>query len=439
MVVFYSPPKKSLSNKPIELTIDGLDAFGQGIAHYQGKTVFVKNALPSERVKVKLIEDKKQYAKANVIQFYSQSPQRTPAKCSHYQVCGGCEMQHIPNDLQHLSKAEALANLLKKETNFSLVATDINIISASTYHYRRRARLAIMWQNNQLLMGFRQLESNQIVDIKMCPVLVTELEQLLLPLKSCLRALKDKKSLGHVELIHSESGSLLILRHTKLLDEIDTATLVNFAKQYDLSLYLYGESLVHYYGKQIHYYQIDQLKLEFSPQDFIQVNGKINNQMITQAINWLDLQTTDQVLDLFCGMGNFSLPIAQHCHKVIGVEGVPALVEKAKHNVIVNQQNIVAKVDFWINNLDEVKQKPTWFTKDINKILLDPARAGAYKVMDNIIAHQPSHVVYISCNPATLVRDSKKLLAAGYQIAKASILDMFPQTKHIESMLLFTK
>ncbi len=439
MVLFYSPPKKTVSSKTIDVTIHALDAFGQGIADYHGKTVFVKNALPQEQVKAKLTEDKKQFAKASVIQYQRKSPQRITPQCSHYQRCGGCEMQHIPEQLQHDVKAQALANLLKKEADYTLETTNINVIAATPYHYRRRARLAVMWQKNQLWMGFRQVESNQIVDIKMCPVLVPELEHLLIPLKNCLTHLKDKKALGHIELLHTESGSMIILRHIKPFSDQDITTLVTFAKQHALSLYLLGESLVHYSGPQMHYYDIDGLTLTFSPLDFIQVNSEINRQMIAQALNWLDLQPTDQVLDLFCGMGNFSLPLAKRCQKVIGVEGVPALVEKAKHNAILNQQSLLAEVDFFVSNLDEVTNQPSWFTADINKILLDPARAGAYQIMDKIIAHQPSHIVYISCNPATLVRDSKKLIEAGYQIMKASILDMFPQTKHIESMLLFIK
>lgn len=439
MVLFYSPPKKTVSPRTIELTIDSLDAFGQGIAHYQGKTVFVKNALPSERVKIKLTEDRKNYAKAKVTQYCNTSPVRTTALCLHYQVCGGCEMQHMSAQMQHHLKAEALVNLLKKEANYELTVTDIQVIEDKPYHYRRRARLALMWQNNQLAMGFRQLESSQIVDITVCPVLVPELEQLIVPLRSCLNRLKDKKALGHVELIHTESGIIVILRHIKPLIEKDKQILVTFAEQHEISLYLLGETLTHCSGSQHHYYIINDLTLEFSPQDFIQVNTQINRKMIYQAINWLDLQPTDHVLDLFCGMGNFSLPIAQHCHHVIGVEGVQTLVEKAKYNARINQQHLLAEVDFFVSNLDEVAKKPIWFTNKINKILLDPARAGAYHVMDSIIAHQPSHIVYISCNPATLVRDSKKLKQAGYKIVKASILDMFPQTKHIESMLLFKK
>lgn len=440
MVLFYSPPKKALASlKTIKLTVDSLDAFGQGIAHYHGKTIFIRNALPNEQVDVRLTDDKKQYAKGNVLKYNTLSPQRLEPVCQHYSACGGCEMQHMSIPMQHQVKVDAFTSLFKKETGYLLNAADVKVISATPYHYRRRARLAIMQEKNQFVVGFRQLESKQIVDINMCPVLVESLEQLLLPLKACLNQVRDKKSLGHIELIHTDSGTLIVLRHMRPLAMEDARRLIDFAQQYHLSLYLHGDQLVHLAGSQSHYYIINQLKLTFSPLDFIQVNSSVNVQMIAQAIDWLSLQPQDCVLDLFCGMGNFTLPIATICSQVIGVEGVTTLVNKARENTELNQSHLAGHSKFFISNLDDIEDNATWFSGDINKVLLDPARPGAHNVMAQIVQHSPSHVVYISCNPATLVRDSKILLQAGYQIAKVSILDMFPQTKHIESMLLFIK
>jgi len=209
--------------------------------------------------------------------------------------------------------------------------------------------------------------------------------------------------------------------------------------QQKISLYLHGDELVHLAGSKVHYYCINQLKLVFSPLDFIQVNETVNLKMIEQAINWLELTPQDHVLDLFCGMGNFTLPIATISHNVVGVEGVDALVNKAKQNITLNRQHLAGDSEFFVSNLDNIADQPVWFAASVNKVLLDPARQGAHKVIAQIVKHSPTHVVYISCNPATLVRDSKILLQAGYRIAKISILDMFPQTKHIESMLLFIK
>ncbi|RKS85955.1 23S rRNA (uracil1939-C5)-methyltransferase [Orbus hercynius] len=439
MVVFYSPVKKSApQQKAITLHIDTIDAFGQGVAHYHGKTIFVKNALPSEEVDVRLTEDKKQYAKAKVLKYRTKSEQRVEHICPHYHVCGGCEMQHMPSSMQHTVKAQALSDHLKKETGYAIAVNDINIIAAKPYHYRRRARLAIMCDKNHLVIGFRQLESNHIVDINACPVLVTALADLIQPLKTCLYGIKDKKALGHIELIDVDSGTICVLRHIRPLSEQDRLRLHKFALHHKISLYLYGDELMHFAGLSEHYYCVNQLKLTFSPLDFIQVNRDINLKMIEQAIDWLDVRADDRILDLFCGMGNFSLPLATLCQQVIGVEGVNALVEKAQYNVTSNRQQLTAQVEFFVSNLEETENNMTWFVPGINKVLLDPARAGAYQVIDKLIAHAPSHIVYISCNPATLIRDSLKLLQAGYRITNASILDMFPQTKHIESMLLFT-
>lgn len=441
MVVFYSSPKKN-SARParLKLQISAIDAFGQGIARHNGKTIFVKNALPNEEVDVQLTDDKKQYAKAKVTKYHSLSTQRVEPRCPHYQVCGGCEMQHMPIDMQHEVKKQALSNLFSKEADCTITTDDIQVIASQAYHYRRRARLAILFDKNRLVIGFRQLESNQIVDIQTCPVLVEQLANLLMPLKACLNEIKDQKALGHLELIDVDSGSIVVLRHTRPLAEADIVRLTTFAQQQHVALYLHGKEFVHLAGQTEHYYCINQLKLTFSPLNFIQVNGAMNLKMVEQALDWLNLQPDDGVLDLFCGMGNFSLPLATRCQQVIGVEGVDELVNKAQKNMVLNNDNVIAKSQFFVSNLEDSSQHNTlWYTNTINKVLLDPARAGALQIMDKIIEHSPSHVVYISCNPATLVRDSKKLLDAGYVISKAAILDMFPQTKHIESMLLFRK
>lgn len=446
MVNFYSPPKAKRITEKLTVTIDDLDAFGQGVAHHQGKTVFVKSALPGEKVDILLTESKKNYAKAKTTKYHNQSPERVNPVCHHYQVCGGCDMQHISSRLQHQAKANALINLLQKEGGLSpsdLSALQTEIIADKPYGYRRRARLAINWVKNGLMIGFRQSESSQIIDIQQCPILTHELESLLIPLQNCLRQLKNKKGLGHVELISVESGVIVLLRHVTPLNDEDKDRLTRFAEQNQVSFYLQGEHCVALTDNNEHYYEIEQLQLTFSPLDFIQVNRNINQKMVAKALDWLALTPTDRVLDLFCGMGNFSLPIAVKSHFVIGIEGVDALVEKAKLNVIRNQGILNnAKIDFFVSNLDDNQPFEMLNQHDlvrVNKVLLDPARSGALNAIAKIVKIQPSHIVYISCNPATLARDSKQLIEAGYRIVQMAILDMFPQTKHVESMLLFMK
>ena len=442
MVIFYTPPSKKQAPQKLTVTISAIDAFGQGIANHKGKTIFVKSALPDETVDIQLTENKKNYAKAKVIKYHNQSAQRVKPLCGYYQKCGGCELQHISTDLQQSAKYHALINLIQKESGQSLTHITHSaplIIADQPYHYRRRARLSINIVKGELFIGFRQAESNQIINIEYCPVLVESLDQLLAPLQKILRQIKSKKSLGHIELVAVDSGIIMVLRHTLPMTNEDTQLLTNFAEKNGISLYFHGIDLQHITGHTEHYYLINQLKLTFSPLDFIQVNSNVNQKMIEQALDWLTLTSTDKVLDLFCGMGNFSLPMATYCQSLTGVEGVEELVEKAKLNVILNSNKVCAETHFLTSNLEDNQQFFTWNQSQFDKVLLDPARAGAFNATTEIVKMAPSKIVYISCNPATLARDSKVLTQAGYNIAQVAILDMFPQTKHIESMLLLTK
>lgn len=442
MVNFYTPQKKKLKPQKLTVTVSSLDTFGQGVANHNGKTIFVKSALPNETVDVEVTENKKNYSKAKVIKYHNLSKDRVKPQCEYYQKCGGCELQHISPHLQQQAKYDALIKLLQKETGQPLTHITQNpthIIADQPYHYRRRARLSINIVKGELVIGFRQAESNQITNIKHCPVLVVELDSLLAPLQSVLNHIKQKKALGHIELISVDSGIIIVLRHTMPLTEHDSKLLKQFAEDNNISLYFHGKELVHITGNTEHFYLINNLKLTFSPLDFIQVNCKINQKMINQALEWLTLKPTDQVLDLFCGMGNFSLPMATLCKTVMGVEGVDALVAKAKLNILLNNTKICAETNFLTSNLDDNQQFSVWCQSQFDKVLLDPARAGALNATLEIAKLAPSKIVYISCNPATLARDSKQLIQAGYQIEQVAILDMFPQTKHIESMLLLTK
>ena len=439
MVNFYTPPKKKLTSQKLTVTVTNLDAFGQGVANHKGKTIFVKSALPDETVDIQLTEDKKNYAKAKVIKYHNYSQQRVKPKCQYYTKCGGCELQHISSELQQQAKYEALIKLLSKETGALLEDNPPDIVADQPYYYRRRARLAINLVKGELFVGFRQSESNQIINIEHCPVLVEQLDALLIPLQSCLRQIKQKKALGHIELIAVDSGIILVLRHTMPLTEQDSRLLIQFAAIHHISLYFHGDNLCHAFGTKEHYYLINQLKLTFSPLDFIQVNSQINRKMIEKALAWLDVSANDNILDLFCGMGNFSLPIATNCQAVTGIEGVAQLVEKAKLNAKLNQDKIQAKTQFFTCNLEDKQQFSIWNQTIFDKVLLDPARAGAYNATEEIVKISPSKIVYISCNPATLARDCKLFLKEGYNVAKIAILDMFPQTKHIESMLMLTR
>ncbi len=429
MAQFYSAKRRVTTRQIITVTVNDLDPFGQGVARHQGKALFISGLLPQEQADVVVVEGKKQYARAQVKRRLSDSPQRQAPRCPHFGICGGCQQQHASIELQQQSKRAALARLMKRDVD--------DIIAASPWGYRRRARLSLNYQpkSQQLQMGFRKANASEIVDVVQCPVLVPTLGALLPAVRECLSELKSVRQLGHVELVQADNGPLMVLRHTAALPAADKEKLERFSQSHGLSLYLAPQSeiLEHIRGE-APWYTSDGLRLVFSPRDFIQVNDGVNQLMVRTALEWLDIQPQDRVLDLFCGMGNFTLPLAKRAAQVVGVEGVPALVAKGQENAALNGLH---NVTFFHENLEEDVTRQAWAKHGFDKVLLDPARAGAAGVMLHIIKLAPRRVVYVSCNPATLARDSDVLLQAGYTIQRLAMLDMFPHTGHLESMVLF--
>ncbi|EOA4404217.1 TPA: 23S rRNA (uracil(1939)-C(5))-methyltransferase RlmD [Citrobacter amalonaticus] len=429
MAQFYSAKRRVTTRQIITVTVNDLDSFGQGVARHNGKTLFIPGLLPQESADVAITEDKKQYAKAQVKRRLNDSPDRVTPRCPHFGICGGCQQQHASIELQQRSKSAALSRLMNNDVT--------EVIADAPWGYRRRARLSLNFQpkTQQFQMGFRKSASSDIVDVRQCPILVPQLEALLPDLRACLGSLQGIRHLGHVELVQADSGMLMILRHTAPLSRADNEKLERFSHSKGLSLYLAPQSeILETVSGQTPWYESNGLRLNFSPRDFIQVNAGVNQKMVASALEWLDVQPGDRVLDLFCGMGNFTLPLATRAASVVGVEGVPALVEKGRENA---QQNGLHNVTFFHENLEEDVTRQPWAKNGFDKILLDPARAGAAGVMQHIIKLQPGRIVYVSCNPATLARDSEALLRAGYQIQRLAMLDMFPHTGHLESMVLF--
>ncbi|CAM6553369.1 23S rRNA (uracil(1939)-C(5))-methyltransferase RlmD [Klebsiella aerogenes] len=431
MAQFYSAKRRVTTRQIITVTVNDLDPFGQGVARHQGKALFIPGLLPQEQAEVVLVEDKKQYARAQVKRRLNDSPQRVAPRCPHFGVCGGCQQQHASIELQQQSKRAALSRLMKRDVD--------DIIAAEPWGYRRRARLSLNYQpkTQQLQMGFRKANSSEIIDVVQCPVLVPQLEALLPAVRECLTSLQSQRQLGHVELVQADNGPLMVLRHTAALTAADKEKLERFSQTHGLSLYLAPQSeiLEHIRGDEP-WYTSDGLRLVFSPRDFIQVNDGVNQKMVRTALAWLDIQPQDRVLDLFCGMGNFTLPLAKAAASVVGVEGVPALVAKGRENAALNE---LQNVTFFHENLEEDVTRQAWAKHGFDKILLDPARAGAPGVMAHIIKLAPRRMVYVSCNPATLARDSEALLQAGYRIQRLAMLDMFPHTGHLESIVLFER
>ncbi|HEM8554750.1 TPA: 23S rRNA (uracil(1939)-C(5))-methyltransferase RlmD [Citrobacter koseri] len=431
MAQFYSAKRRVTTRQIITVTVNDLDPFGQGVARHNGKALFIPGLLPQEKGDVVITEDKKQFARAQVKRRLNDSPERETPRCPHFGVCGGCQQQHASVALQQRSKSAALSRLMKCDV--------AEVIADTPWGYRRRARLSLNYlpKTQQLQMGFRKAGSSDIVDVRQCPILVPQLEALLPRVRACLESLQGNRHFGHVELVQAGNGILMVLRHTAPLSAADREKLERFSHSEGLSLFLAPQSdILEPLTGETPWYDSNGLRLTFSPRDFIQVNEGVNQKMVARALEWLDIQPGDRVLDLFCGMGNFTLPLATRAASVVGVEGVPALVEKGRENA---RRNGLQNVTFFHENLEEDVTKQQWAKNGFDKILLDPARAGAAGVMKHIIKLKPIRIVYVSCNPATLARDSDALLDAGYQIQRLAMLDMFPHTGHLESMVLFER
>ncbi|MEF2509845.1 23S rRNA (uracil(1939)-C(5))-methyltransferase RlmD [Vibrio mimicus] len=438
MARFFQPKKQSTIDKKHQpVTIERLDHQGSGLAFLQKKPLFVDGALPGEEVLIQLTESKSKYARGQLIKVLKPSAERVEPFCAHYAQCGGCDLQHLDRAGQINHKQQALSQLMVKFAGQSLALSAP--VCSDDQGYRRRARLSLMWdkKTQQLQFGFRRKQSKAIVSVTHCPVLEPSLNALLPELNALLSQWSQPELLGHVELVKGDNTQVLVLRHLGALAEQDQQSLTDFATQKGLTLYLTLEAgeLQHAQGE-APYCEETGSRLNFLPNHFIQVNRAVNQQMVKQALNWLEVNKQDRVLDLFCGLGNFTLPLAKQAQEVVGVEGVEEMVQHATHNAKLNQINNVA---FYQANLEQDMTNASWAQQKFAKVLLDPARAGAEGIVDQLAALGAERVVYVSCNPATLARDSQSLLSQGFRLEKLGMLDMFPHTSHLESMALFVK
>lgn len=440
---FKAAPKNSIKSRILKnVLVEKLDHQGRGLAFFQNKPLFIDGALIGETLDVQVTESKKRYSKANIIKINHASEQRVSPTCPHYEQCGGCHLQHTTQDNQISIKQAGLLDLFTRFAKQAPIELE-SAIKSDEWGYRRSARFGVQFnrKSKKVEMGFRRALSNDLIEQKVCPVLKAPLETLIVPLKELLNSLSSKADLGHIEMIWSDQGVVILLRHLKVLPKGDVALITAFSEQYQVNFYSQPNKneLVCLTSDNKLSYQLPQWNstLNFNATDFLQVNEAVNQQMVAQALTWLEVNKQDKVLDLFCGLGNFTLPIATQVESVVGVEGVQKMVDRATANA---QLNDITNATFFQADLSaENLSKQVWATGDFNKVLLDPARAGAFESIPFIISLKPSHIVYVSCDPVTLARDSQLLLEKGYKLDKLGLLDMFPQTGHMESMALFIK
>lgn len=431
----------------IETTIETLSHDGRGVATFKDKKTFVSGALPTEKVICQITRKHKRYNEAQTIEVLEKAPERTEPGCAHYGICGGCSMQHVEINAQVQLKQQALLDQLK---HFGKVTPEeiLPPIIGHPWGYRRKARLGVRYviKKEKLLIGFREKFSNYLADIQECEVLHPSIGKRLVPLSEAIRNLSQYDQIPQIEVAVSDDVTALIIRHMTPLTETDIEALCQFGKETDFHIYLQPGSPTSVHKiwpkdqKELLSYFLPDYKLEmqFHPLDFTQVNGEINREMIAAAIRLLDLKTSDTVLDLFCGLGNFTLPIARYVKKVVGIEGSVQMVNRAGDNA---QHNQISNAEFYAANLMQPSETAEWLKISYDKILLDPPRTGAKEIIPFIAGNKATkRIVYVSCNPATLARDAGDLVYNyKYKLKKVGVINMFPHTSHIEAIALFEK
>lgn len=437
--------------------IDDLSHEGRGIAHHEGKAVFIADALPGERVEWSRNSRGRNFDEGQLERILQSSPDRVTPRCAHFGVCGGCALQHLAPERQIEFKQRQLTEAL---TRIGRVTPDIVLppLQAGVWNYRRRARLAARWvpKKNRALVGFRERATPYIAELQRCEVLTQPVDDLLRPLSELVSALSIRDRMPQIEVAVADNAIALVFRILQPLTAADEELLVRFAAEHKVQIYLQPggyETVAPLQANAVELsYRLPQfeVELQFQPTDFVQINGPINEQMVERALDLLQVGSEDRVLDLFCGLGNFSLPLARRAHHVVGVEGDAGLVARAGENA---RRNGIANAEFFTANLanedlaDEgahlggaAAAGTLWSRRRYDKVLLDPPRAGAREVLPIIARSGASRVVYVSCHPGTLARDAGILVHEhGFKVAAAGVMDMFPHTAHVESIVTFTR
>lgn len=456
-----SHPVVSLMQQDIIIEIKSLDMDGRGVGHLQnedgtqGKVIFVEGALPGERVSFQAYRKKPKWEAGVMTTLHSESSLRVKPKCEYFGTCGGCAMQHLEPSAQVAMKQRVLEDNL-----WHLGKTKAEVmlrpIYGPTWGYRYRARISVrhVAKKGGVLVGFHEKRSSFIADMKTCEILPPNVSAMLVPLRELVAALSIRDRMPQIELAVGEGDdgnkvTVLVLRIMEALSAADEALLKTFADEHKIEWWLQTkgpDTAAPYYPAQSRLqYTLPEfgIRMPFKPTDFTQVNHQINRVLVARALRLLDVQPQDRVADLFCGLGNFTLPIATLAREVVGIEGSTALTERALDNAKVN--GVDAKTSFYCRNLFEAKPEDFVELGKFDRMLIDPPREGAMEVCKALVElppeqqHiKPKRIVYVSCNPATLARDAGMLVhLGGYALKYAGVVNMFPHTAHVESIAVF--
>lgn len=431
---------------PETATIESATHDGRGIAAVSGKKVFVAGALPGETVEFIRRKSRRKFDEAELLSVIKASDDRIEARCEAFGRCGGCSLQHVSDDYQRSIKAQTLSDNLSRIGKVE-PATWLEPMIGPIWKYRRRARLAVkdVPAKGRVLVGFREKHAPFITDMHRCEVLSEPVGGLIADLSELIAKLTIRARLPQIEVAIAENGVALVFRVLDPPSDADRGHLVRFGDLHDFRIYLQPGGLdslelirpeeevdaLHYNLPEF------DIRVDFEPVDFVQVNSEINQRMVHFAVEQLEVGPQDRVLDLYCGIGNFSMPLARRASEVLGIEGEKSLVQRAGDNA---RRNGLNNIEFRVADLGKIDGTESWLKAGWNRLLLDPARSGAAEVVARMPLINPERIVYVSCHPGTLARDAGVLVHDhGYQLKSAGIIDMFPHTAHVESIAVFTR
>lgn len=436
--------RPALPEGEFEADIDAMAHDGRGLARVDGKATFIHGALPGERVRFRYLARKRRHDEGQATDVLQAAPERTAPRCAHFGVCGGCSLQHLESAAQVAAKQAVLLDNLRQIGGVTPAEVLPPLRNGDPWGYRRKARLGVkdVLRKGRVLVGFRERGSSLVAAIEHCHVLHPRVGTLLPQLGELIESLEIRQRLPQIEMAMDDDRCVLILRVLDPPGAADRDRLLTFQNAHDIVFYLQpggpdsvvplAEAVDLRYALPTH-----DLTLGFAPGDFTQVNTDINRQMVDRAVDLLDPGTDDVVLDLFCGVGNFTLPLARRAQRVIGVEGDSGLVARADANA---RRNGIGNVEFHVADLYAELPPVAWTRTAFSRALLDPPRSGALEVLPLLPRLGVQRIVYVSCYPGTLARDAGQLVNMhGYRLRSAGVMDMFPHTAHVESIALFER
>ncbi|WP_295607820.1 23S rRNA (uracil(1939)-C(5))-methyltransferase RlmD [uncultured Lamprocystis sp.] len=436
-------------NKPlpqglVEVEIEGLTHEGRGLAHFDGKALFIDNALAGERVRFRYTRLQRRFDEGVAVEILRASPERVAPRCPHFGLCGGCSLQHQDPAAQIRMKQETLADVFTRIGKVS-PETWLAPLVAGHWGYRRKARLGVkhVIKKGRTLVGFRERGTPYLADLSGCVVLHPAVGDRLQVLAEAVGQLSIRDQVPQIEMAVGEAPCVLVFRVMAPPSDADLGVLQHLSEEYGYHIYLQEggvDTIRPMPGHQVDlHYDLPRhgVRLEFLPTDFTQVNLELNRLMVDQALDLLDPQPDERVLDLFCGLGNFSLPLARRCADVVGVEADAGLVSRAAANA---RRNGIDNVRFETADLYGDLAAEPWLRGYYHKALLDPPRSGALEILDWLPRLGVQRICYVSCYPSTLARDADRLVnVLGYRMVQAGVMDMFPHTAHVESMAIFAR